>query len=44
LAVLQRDVVAQGTYLIWRTGELVRFEMGQLAAGTVSVRPPSISM
>jgi hypothetical protein len=38
-AVLQRDVVAQGTYLIWRMGELVRFEVGQLAAGTVSGRP-----
>ncbi len=38
-AVLQRDVVAQGTYLIWRMGELARFEVGQLAAGTVSGRP-----
>jgi hypothetical protein len=39
-AVLQRDVVAQGVYLIWRMGELVRFEMDQLAAGTVPGRPP----
>ena len=40
-AVLQRDVVAQGTYLIWRMGELVRFEIDQLAAGRVSGRPSS---
>jgi hypothetical protein len=40
-AVLRRDVVAQGTYLIWRMGELVRFEIGQLDAGTVSGRPSS---
>jgi len=40
-ALLQRDVVAQGTYLIWRMGELVRFEMDQLAAGRVSGRPSS---
>lgn len=40
-AVLHRDVVAQGTYLIWRLGELVRFEAAQLAAGTVSGRPSS---
>ena len=39
--MLQRDVVAQGTYLIWRMGELVHFEVGQLAAGTVSGRPSS---
>ena len=38
-AVLQRDVVAQGTFLIWRIGELVRVEMDQLAAGEVSGRP-----
>ena len=40
-AVLQRDVVAQGTYLIWRMGELVRFEMDQLTAGNLSGRPSS---
>ena len=40
-AVLQRDVVAQGTCLIWRIGELVCFEMAQLAAGRVSDRPSS---
>lgn len=40
-AVLQRDVVAQGSYLIWRIGELVRFEMEQVAADTVSGRPSS---
>ena len=40
-AVLRRDVVARGMYLIWRMGELVRFEVSQLAVGTVSGRPSS---
>lgn len=40
-AVLQRDAVVQGTYLIWRMGELVRYEMDQFAAGRVSGRPSS---
>ncbi|MFV0318218.1 MAG: hypothetical protein ACK5O2_14815 [Microthrixaceae bacterium] len=40
-ALLQRDVVVQGTYLIWRMGELVRSELEQLSAGAVSGRPLS---
>ncbi len=38
-SVLQKEVVAQGTYLICRIGELVRFELDRLAAGEVSGRP-----
>lgn len=40
-AVLQREAVAQGTYLIRRMGELVRAEVHQLAAGDVSGTPAS---
>ena len=40
-AVLQRDAVAQGTYLIWRMGELVRAELHQLGAGDVAGTPAS---
>ena len=40
-AVLQRDAVAKGTYLIWRMGELVRAEVHQLAAGDVTGSPAS---
>lgn len=40
-AALQRDAVAQGTYLIWRIGELVRAEVHQLAAGDVTGTPAS---
>ena len=40
-AVLHRDAVAQGTYLIWRMGELVQAEVQQLAADDVTGMPAS---